>query len=102
MMANGNENAGTSTSDSPKESIDIVSSKQLIRGTPLHEKMVLIMYQLSGNSSKTEAFRKQLLMFWTQHGERVRENNMIDTWEKADSIAVNGISITFLLPERKE
>jgi len=46
---------------------------------PLHDKLILLMCHLSGNSSKTEAFRQQLLKSSKQHGEQVRENNMMDT-----------------------
>lgn len=62
----------------------------------LHEKLVLLMCHLSGNSSKTEDFRQQLQKSSKQHGEQRRESNMKDTWKNGDIIVVNGISIPLL------
>ena len=96
MVASGHENADTKTGDSSKKNINFAPSKQSIT-RPLHDKLILLMCHLSGNSSKTEAFRQQQLKSSKQHGEQVRENNMRDTWKNGDSIAVNGIWIPFRL-----
>ena len=63
---------------------------------PLHEKVVLIMCHLSGNSSKTEGFRQQQQKSSNPHGQLVHESNVKDIWGDGDNIVVNGISIPFL------
>lgn len=63
---------------------------------PLHEKLVLVVCHLSGNSSKTEDFRQQLWKSWNQHGEQAHESNMKGIWKDGDNIVINGISIPFL------
>ena len=63
---------------------------------PLHEKLVLIMCHLSGNSSKTKGFQQQLQKSWNLQGELVHESNMKDIWGDGYNIVVNGISIPFL------